>query len=264
MPTLSFTREYFASKHAKRAAFVNEMLAPFIGPKIKNFLINFKFEEFMDVSLDEWVLFATSHHVEKLSLLLDGGFLYAPFAECKPYSLPRSPYLKKLVINLNYCDNSKFVHVLGLEDLLQVTGQLLGLDVGNVLEVTNCFSFTCLVFPSFVAGNIIHQWSMVKDALVQFETTLCLDPNPVEAQAALLAIMPTRRGEAKKAAECLRTALRDYNLKFGTILNDPDLVSLRALPEFKELLFRAIKGGDGAPDIWETVGNAGINIGGKL
>lgn len=29
-------------------------------------------------------------------------------------------------------------------------------------------------------------------------------------------------------------------------------------------LFRAIKGGDGAPDIWETVGNAGINIGGKL
>lgn len=43
------------------------------------------------------------------------------------------------------------------------------------------------------------------------------------------------RGEAKKAADCLRTALREYNLKFGTILNDPDLASFRASPEFKEL-----------------------------
>ncbi|KAE8699615.1 Protein LOW PSII ACCUMULATION 1 [Hibiscus syriacus] len=124
--------------------------------------------------------------------------------------------------------------------------------------------------------------------------------------------------EAKKAADCLRTALRDYNLKFGTILNDPDLASLIASPEFKELqaearlcgeyigysfrrdlklisevqapfrgirrffyvafsavagislfftvprLIRAIKGGDGAPDVWETIGNASINIGCKL
>ncbi|TYI27468.1 hypothetical protein ES332_A05G179700v1 [Gossypium tomentosum] len=93
MPTLSFTRECYASKHAKRAAFVNETLARFIGPKIKNFLINFKFAEFMDAFFDEWVLFATSHHVEKLSLLLDGGFLYAPFAECKPYSLPQFLYV---------------------------------------------------------------------------------------------------------------------------------------------------------------------------
>lgn len=35
--------------------------------------------------------------------------------------------------------------------------------------------------------------------------------------------------------DCLRIALRDYNLKFATILNDPDLASFRALPEFKEL-----------------------------
>ncbi|KAE8692024.1 Protein LOW PSII ACCUMULATION 1 [Hibiscus syriacus] len=160
----------------------------------------------------------------------------------------------------------------------------------------------------------------VKDALVQFETALSLDPNPVEAQAALYnkACCHAYRGEAKKAADCLRAALRDYNLKFGTILNDPDLASLRASPEFKELqeearlggedigysfrrdlklisevqapfrgvrrffyvafsaaagislfftvprLIRAIKGGDGAPDIWETVGNAGINIGGII
>ena len=44
-----------------------------------------------------------------------------------------------------------------------------------------------------------------------------------------------QRGEGKKAAVCLRTALREYNLKFGTILNDPDMASFRALPEFKEL-----------------------------
>ncbi|CAA3009793.1 LOW PSII ACCUMULATION 1, chloroplastic [Olea europaea subsp. europaea] len=126
------------------------------------------------------------------------------------------------------------------------------------------------------------------------------------------AVMPT----GKRAADCLRTALRDYNLKFGTILNDPDLASFRALPEFKELqeeaklggedvgysfrrdlklisevqapfrgvrrffyltltvaagislfftaprLFRAIGGGDGAPDLLETVENVAINIGG--
>ncbi|MBA0686142.1 hypothetical protein Goari_013758, partial [Gossypium aridum] len=166
-------------------------------------------------------------------------------------------------------------------------------------------------------GLSLFSKGRVKDALVQFETALSLDPNPVEAQAALYnkACCHAYQGEAKKAAECLRTALRDYNLKFGTILNDPDLASLRASPEFKELqeearlggedigysfrrdlklisevqapfrgvrrffyvafsaaagisllftvprLFRAIKGGDGAPDIWETVGNAGINIG---
>ena len=46
---------------------------------------------------------------------------------------------------------------------------------------------------------------------------------------------PWGRGEGKKAADCLRTALREYDLKFGTILNDPDLASFRSLPEFKEL-----------------------------
>ncbi|XP_059437523.1 protein LOW PSII ACCUMULATION 1, chloroplastic isoform X1 [Corylus avellana] len=160
----------------------------------------------------------------------------------------------------------------------------------------------------------------VKDALVQFETALNLDPNPMEAQAALYnkACCHAYRGEGKKAADCLRTALREYNLKFGTILNDPDLASFRALPEFKELqeearlggedigygfrrdlklisevqapfrgvrrffyvafsaaagistfftiprLFRAIKGGDDAPDLWETAGNVAINVGGII
>ncbi|XP_073158833.1 protein LOW PSII ACCUMULATION 1, chloroplastic isoform X2 [Henckelia pumila] len=158
----------------------------------------------------------------------------------------------------------------------------------------------------------------VKDALTQFDTALTLNPNLEEAQAALYnkACCLAYRGEGKKAADCLRTALREYNLKFGTILNDPDLASFRALPEFKELqeearlggedigygfrrdlklisevqapfrgvrrffyvaftaaagisllftiprLFLAIQGGDGAPGLWETSGNAAINIGG--
>lgn len=124
------------------------------------------------------------------------------------------------------------------------------------------------------------------------------------------------RGDGKKTADCLKVALRDYGLKFSTILNDPDLASFRALPEFRELqeearvggedigygfrrdlklisevqapfrgvrrffyvafsaaagislfftvprLIRAINGGDNAPDLWETVGNTFINIGG--
>ncbi|CAI8615092.1 unnamed protein product [Vicia faba] len=158
----------------------------------------------------------------------------------------------------------------------------------------------------------------VKGALTQFETALSLNPNPLEAQAAFYnkACCHAYRGEGKKAAECLRTALRDYNLKFGTILNDPDLASFRALPEFKELqeearlggedvgssfrrdlklisevqapfrgirrffyvaftasagislffnvprILRVIQGGDGAPDLLETAGNAAVNIGG--
>ncbi|KAA0044367.1 hypothetical protein IC582_017511 [Cucumis melo] len=160
----------------------------------------------------------------------------------------------------------------------------------------------------------------VKEALVQFEAALNMDPNPMEAQAAFYnkACCHAYRGEGKKAADCLRVALREYNLKFGTILNDPDLASFRALPEFKELqeearmggedigygfrrdlklisevqapfrgvrrffyvalsaaagisllfniprLFRAIQGGDGAPDVWETAGNLAVNVGGII
>nr|ACN30638.1 unknown [Zea mays] len=158
----------------------------------------------------------------------------------------------------------------------------------------------------------------VKDALEQFENALELNPTSIEAQAALYnkACCHAYREESKKAAECLREALRDYNLKFGTILNDPDLAPFRASPEFKELqeealrggedigsgfrrdlklisevqapfrgvrrffyvaltaaagistfftiprLVLAVRGGDGAPDLLETAGNAAINIGG--
>ncbi|XP_047329124.1 protein LOW PSII ACCUMULATION 1, chloroplastic [Impatiens glandulifera] len=165
-------------------------------------------------------------------------------------------------------------------------------------------------------GLSLFSKGRVKDALVQFDTALTLNPNPIESQAALYnkACCHAYRGEGKKAGDCLRKALKEYNLKFGTILNDPDLASFRALPEFKELqeeaslggedigysyrrdlklisevqapfrgvrrffyvafcaaagistfftiprLFRAIVGGDGAPDLLETAGNAGINI----
>lgn len=158
----------------------------------------------------------------------------------------------------------------------------------------------------------------VRDALVQFDTALSLNPNALEAQAALYnkACCLAYRGEGKKAADCLRTALREYNLKFSTILNDPDLASFRAMPDFKELqeearlggedvgnsfrrdlklisevqapfrgvrrflyvaftaasgistlftiprLLAAIKGGEDAPDLLATAGNAAINIGG--
>ncbi|KAK4786509.1 hypothetical protein SAY86_003198 [Trapa natans] len=86
----------------------------------------------------------------------------------------------------------------------------------------------------------------VKEALEQFETALTLNPNTMESQAALYnkACCHAYRGEGKKAADCLRLALREYNLKFGTILNDPDLASFRALPEFKELQEEARLGGE--------------------
>ncbi|KAJ6798776.1 uncharacterized protein M6B38_210925 [Iris pallida] len=169
-------------------------------------------------------------------------------------------------------------------------------------------------------GLSLFSKGRVKDALAQFESALDLSPNPTEAQAALYnkACCHAYRGEGKKAAECLRTALRDYNLKFSVILNDPDLASFRALPEFKELqeearrggedigygfrrdlklisevqapfrgvrrffyvafsaaagistfftvprLVRAIIGGEGAPDFWETAGNVAVNIGGII
>ncbi|KAH0462648.1 hypothetical protein IEQ34_010223 [Dendrobium chrysotoxum] len=169
-------------------------------------------------------------------------------------------------------------------------------------------------------GLSLFSKGRVKDALIQFENALTLNPNPMEAQASLYnkACCHAYRGEGKKAADCLRIALRDYNLKFSTILNDPDLASFRALPEFRELqeearvggedigygfrrdlklisevqapfrgvrrffyvalsaaagismfftvprLIRAINGGDGAPVLWETVTNAGINVGGII
>ncbi|CAN6468347.1 unnamed protein product [Victoria cruziana] len=166
-------------------------------------------------------------------------------------------------------------------------------------------------------GLSLFSKGRVKEALGQFETALSLNPNPVEAQAALYN-KACCHAYRKKAADCLRAALREYNLKFGTILNDPDLASFRAMPEFKELqeearlggedigysfrrdlklisevqapfrgvrrffyiaftaaagistfftvprLVRSLQGGDGAPDLSVTAGNAAINIAGII
>ncbi|KAJ6710477.1 PROTEIN LOW PSII ACCUMULATION 1 CHLOROPLASTIC [Salix koriyanagi] len=195
-----------------------------------------------------------------------------------------------------------------LEDSLATPGGLP--PKANTQTAESCVSLGLSLFSK----------GRVKDALVQFEIALDLDPTPREAQAALYnkACCHAYLREGKKAADCLRTALAEYNLKFGTILNDPDLASFRALPEFKELqeearlggedigygfrrdlklisevqapfrgvrrffyiafsaaagisllftiprLFRAIKGGGDAPDLWETAGNAAINLGGII
>ncbi|XP_022715985.1 putative F-box protein At1g49610 isoform X2 [Durio zibethinus] len=125
IPTLSFSHNCFSFKLAKFTDFVNKTLDHFISPKIKNFMINFKFEESMAARLDEWVLFATSHHVEKLSLVFDGGLVYAPFAESTPYRLNNeaienivsgSPNLQKL--KLHNCEGINRISSRSLEVLV--------------------------------------------------------------------------------------------------------------------------------------------------
>ncbi|XP_057870151.2 protein LOW PSII ACCUMULATION 1, chloroplastic isoform X2 [Cryptomeria japonica] len=169
-------------------------------------------------------------------------------------------------------------------------------------------------------GLSLFNQGRIKDAIIQFEKALSLDPSPDEARAALYnkACCHASREEGGKTAEALRMALRDYNLNFSVILNDPDMAAFRAMPEFRELqnearlggddiggsfrrdlklisevqapfravrkffyaalcvaagistfftiprLFRSIQGGDGAPELWETVGNTAINIGGII
>lgn len=167
-------------------------------------------------------------------------------------------------------------------------------------------------------GLSLFSKGQIRDALVQFEKALSLDPDQEEAAAALYnkACCHAYREEGRKTAEALRKALRDYNLKFSVILNDPDMAPFRTMPEFKQLqeearlggqeigssfrrdlklisevqapfrgvrrffyialgaaagistfftiprLISAIRGGSGAPDLWQTTGNAAINIGG--
>ncbi|XWS18306.1 hypothetical protein CRYUN_Cryun32bG0032600 [Craigia yunnanensis] len=113
IPTLSFVHNCFSFKLSKFTDFVNKTLEHFIGPKIKKFMINFKFDESMATCLEEWVLFATSHHVEKLSLVFDGGLVYAPFAESTPYRLPQFLYMNSSLkdLTLRQCVVSPESHV---------------------------------------------------------------------------------------------------------------------------------------------------------
>ncbi|XP_021294632.1 putative F-box protein At1g49610 [Herrania umbratica] len=102
IPTLSFSHSSFCFKLAKFVEVVNRTLQRFSGHTIKNFSINFKFTESLASYVEEWVLFAISHHVEKLCLVFDGGLVYAPFAESTPFWLPQflyvNSYLKDLTL----------------------------------------------------------------------------------------------------------------------------------------------------------------------
>ncbi|KAL3701975.1 hypothetical protein R1sor_019997 [Riccia sorocarpa] len=95
-------------------------------------------------------------------------------------------------------------------------------------------------------GLALFSKGRVKEALSNFNAALDLNPEPEEAQAALYnkACCHAARGEGDQAAQALRTALREYGLKFSVILNDPDMAAFRAMRQFKELQDEARKGGE--------------------
>lgn len=95
-------------------------------------------------------------------------------------------------------------------------------------------------------GLALFSKGRVKEALVQFDAALEMNPNEEEAQAALYnkACCHARSDEGEKASQALRRALKEYDLKFSVILNDPDMAPFRALPEFKQLQDEARKGGE--------------------
>eukprot|EP00271_Cylindrocystis_brebissonii_P000805 TRINITY_DN1099_c1_g2_i1.p1 TRINITY_DN1099_c1_g2~~TRINITY_DN1099_c1_g2_i1.p1 ORF type:complete len:541 (+),score=98.68 TRINITY_DN1099_c1_g2_i1:117-1739(+) len=94
-------------------------------------------------------------------------------------------------------------------------------------------------------GLKLYKAGKVGEALTKFNTALALQPNALEAQAALYnkACCHAAKSEGAKAQEALREALGKYQLSFSTILSDPDLAPFRALPEFVELQTEARKGG---------------------
>ncbi|XP_021906792.1 protein LOW PSII ACCUMULATION 1, chloroplastic [Carica papaya] len=141
-------------------------------------------------------------------------------------------------------------------------------------------------------GLSLFSRGRVKDALVQFETALSLDPNPVEAQAALynkacchvyrlevsfffFLFLSFTHLQARLGGEDIGSSFR-RDLKLISEVQAP----FRGVRRFFYLaftaaagisflftiprLFRAIKGGDGAPDLLETAENAAINIGGII
>lgn len=95
-------------------------------------------------------------------------------------------------------------------------------------------------------GLSLFSKGRVRDALAQFDSALEMRPNAEEAQAALYnkACCHARREEGVEASKALRLALKQYDLKFSTILNDPDMASFRAMTEFKQLQDEARKGGE--------------------
>lgn len=96
------------------------------------------------------------------------------------------------------------------------------------------------------SGLALFSKGRVKDALALFDAALEMNPSEEEAQAALYnkACCHVRSEEGKEASKALRRALKQYNLKFSVILNDPDMAPFRAMPEFKQLQEEARKGGE--------------------
>ncbi|GFQ07865.1 protein low psii accumulation 1 chloroplastic [Phtheirospermum japonicum] len=201
---------------------------------------------------------------------------FAPPRHRSPPNLPSLRTSKTCFLSGNLARQSLFWAPIGLT--ITTNGPLMNCSPSSTSpEVSAPTAEACINL-----GLSLFAKGRVRDALQQFDTALTLDPNPVEAQAALYnkACCHAYREEGKKVADCLRTALKDYGLKFGTILNDPDLAAFRATPEFRELqeelllgflcylpiprLLLAVKGGDSAPDLLDTSGNAGINIGGII
>ena len=43
------------------------------------------------------------------------------------------------------------------------------------------------------------------------------------------------REEGEEASQALRRALKEYDLNFSVLLNDPDMAPFRAMPEFRKL-----------------------------
>lgn len=234
-------------------------------------------------------------------------FTIAPVVESRrpEFKINFSRWNLKVAKTMRYIEGKEWSLVVAASTGAEADTQTPSLDATTARDAVNL-------------GLSLFSKRRVRDALVQFEKALSLDPDPEEATAALYnkACCHAYREEGTKAIEALRKALRDYNLKFSVILNDPDMAPFRAMPEFKQLqeeariggqeigssfrrdlklisevqapfrgvrrffyitlaasagistlftiprLISAVRGGSGAPDLWETTGNAAINIGG--
>lgn len=234
-------------------------------------------------------------------------FTIAPVVESRrpAFKINFSGWNLKVAKTMRYIEGKEWSLVVAASTGAEADTQTPSLDATTARDAVNL-------------GLSLFSKRRVRDALVQFEKALSLDPDPEEATAALYnkACCHAYREEGTKAVEALRKALRDYNLKFSVILTDPDMAPFRAMPEFKQLqeeariggqeigssfrrdlklisevqapfrgvrrffyitlgasagistlftiprLISAVRGGSGAPDLWETAGNAAINIGG--